>query len=159
MSGMADFRDDRVGSALRGENPTVLTRLSASFAVMGDVQFLPGYCIALVDRPGVEVLTDLSRADRLAYLCDVDLLAEAVTNVCRARDPGFRRVNIEILGNTDAILHTHIWPRYDWEPPDNLTMPVWLYPPDRWTDEKWRLSRSHDRWRRALVREIARLGS
>nr|WP_267254860.1 hypothetical protein [Catenulispora pinisilvae] len=29
------WREDRIGSALRGENPTVLRRLAASFAVMG----------------------------------------------------------------------------------------------------------------------------
>jgi hypothetical protein len=38
----ADWRADRIGSALRGENPTVLRRLEAGFAVIGDTQFLPG---------------------------------------------------------------------------------------------------------------------
>lgn len=37
----ADWREDRIGSALRGENPTVLRRLEAGFAVIGDTQFLP----------------------------------------------------------------------------------------------------------------------
>ncbi|WP_228504433.1 hypothetical protein [Curtobacterium sp. VKM Ac-1395] len=32
-----NWRRDRIGSALRGENPTVLRRLTASFAVIGDV--------------------------------------------------------------------------------------------------------------------------
>ena len=54
-----DFRVDRIGSALRGENPTVLRRLEAGFAVIGDVQFLPGYSVFLVDEPGVERLSDL----------------------------------------------------------------------------------------------------
>lgn len=44
-----DWRADRVGSALRGENPTVLRRLPGGFAVMGDVQFLPGYCVLITD--------------------------------------------------------------------------------------------------------------
>ncbi len=37
-----DFRSDRVGAALAGTNPTVLRRLSAGFAVIGDVQHLAG---------------------------------------------------------------------------------------------------------------------
>ncbi len=148
-----DWRTDRVGAALRGENPTVITRLAASFAVLGDVQFLPGYCIALTDRPGVRTLTDLPRPDRLRFLDDMESLGEAVEKVCRARDPGFRRVNLEILGNTDAILHAHIWPRYDWEPPELVTMPVWLYPKDRWSDPSWRVGAEHD----PLKREIARV--
>jgi hypothetical protein len=41
----ANWRTDRVGSALRGGNPTVLRRMTAGFAVIGDVQFLPGYCL------------------------------------------------------------------------------------------------------------------
>lgn len=40
-----DWRMDRIGSALRGENPAVLRRLDAGFAVAGDVQFLPGYSV------------------------------------------------------------------------------------------------------------------
>ena len=39
-----DWRTDRIGSAQRGENPTVLRHLDAGFAVIGDTQFLPGYC-------------------------------------------------------------------------------------------------------------------
>jgi hypothetical protein len=33
---MSDWRDDRVGAARRGENPTVLARLRTGFAVIGD---------------------------------------------------------------------------------------------------------------------------
>jgi hypothetical protein len=39
---VTDFRADRVGSALAGTNSTVLRRLRAGFAVIGDVQHLPG---------------------------------------------------------------------------------------------------------------------
>ncbi|WP_278259113.1 hypothetical protein [Nocardioides convexus] len=48
---MDDFRLDRVGSALAGTNPTVLRRLDAGFAVIGDVQHLPGYCVLITDDP------------------------------------------------------------------------------------------------------------
>lgn len=43
---MSDWRSDRAGSALGGENPTVLAELGHSFAVIGDVQWLPGYSLA-----------------------------------------------------------------------------------------------------------------
>lgn len=62
-----DWRTDRIGAALRGENPTVLRRLGSGFAVLGDVQFLPGYSVLLVDEPGIERLTDLPKAKRLSY--------------------------------------------------------------------------------------------
>lgn len=153
----ADWRADRVRSALVGTNPTVLARLDAAFAVIGDVQFLPGYCVAITDTPGVDRLTDLPRSRRLQFLADAELLAEAVERVCSARDDGFRRVNLEILGNKDAFLHAHVWPRYSWEPPDLVARPVWAYSSTRWHDPESTLSPLHDELRRLLTSEVHRL--
>lgn len=152
-----DWRDDRVGAALEGRNPTVLAELDASFAVIGDVQFLPGYSLALAKRRGADRLSDLPRRERVRYLADVDLTATAVENVCAAFDDGYRRVNVEILGNADAFLHAHIWPRYEWEPTGIVTKPVWLYPPTHWSDPAWALGAGHDDLRAALGAEILRL--
>ncbi|WP_414941991.1 HIT family protein [Amycolatopsis sp. cmx-11-51] len=149
-----DWKRDRVGSALRGENPTVLRRLDTGFAVIGDTQFLPGYCVLLTDDPAACRLTELPRERRLEFLSDMELLGEAVENVCRRRDPGFRRVNLEILGNTDPFLHAHIWPRYGWEPTDLVGRPVWLYPRENWGES---LGPQHDSLRLELAREIDRL--
>lgn len=154
---MIDWRTDRVVAALEGRNPTVLAGLDASYAVIGDVQFLPGYSLALTKVPGVDRLSDLPRAERMLYLADVDLLATAVENVCSIRDSGYRRVNVEILGNTDAFLHAHIWPRYEWEPPEVVGKPVWLYPPERWQDPASALGPQHDDLRAALTAEVRRL--
>lgn len=131
---MDDWKKDRVGAALRGENPTVLARLGSGFAVIGDVQFLPGYCVLISADPKADRLADLSRAARLQFLGDMDLVGEAVQTVCSRRDPGFRRINYEIQGNTDAFLHAHIWPRYDWEPDERRPLPVGRYPLDSWRD-------------------------
>lgn len=138
-------------SALRGQNPTVLARLPESFAAIGDVQWLPGYCVLLTDDPTVTALSDLPRPRRLAYLESVDRLACAVEQACRHADNRFRRVNIEILGNTDAFLHTHIWPRYDWEPDQYRRMPVWLYPSEHWSDPAHALTPAHDPLRTAIT--------
>lgn len=152
-----DWRKDRIGTALRGENPTVLRRLDASFAVIGDVQFLLGYSVLLVDDPDVRRLSELSRARRLTFLTEMDRLGEAVERACRRLDPAFRRVNLEILGNTDPFLHAHVWPRFDWEPADLVGKPVWLYPPDRWSDERFRLGPRHGALRDAIGEELDRL--
>jgi diadenosine tetraphosphate (Ap4A) HIT family hydrolase len=154
-----DWRTDRVGAALRGENPTVLRRLTAGFAVIGDVQFLPGYSVLLVDEPDVHRLSDLPRSKRLAFLSDMDRLGEAVERACQRLDPAFRRVNLEILGNTDPFLHAHVWPRFEWEPADVVGRPVWLYPRERWTDEEFRLGSRHDVLRDAIGSELDRLRS
>ncbi|WP_445396701.1 diadenosine tetraphosphate hydrolase [Streptomyces sp. LE64] len=128
----------------------MLRRLEAGFAVIGDVQFLPGYSVLLVDEPGVRQLSDLPRSRRLSFLSDLDRLGEAVERACRRLDPAFRRVNLEILGNTDDFLHAHVWPRFHWEPPESLRRPVWLYPRERWSDERFALGPRHAALRRAI---------
>lgn len=150
-----DWRADRIAAALRGENPTVLARLPAAFAVLGDVQWLPGYCVLLVDRPGVDRLSDLPPADRSAFLSSMERLAAAVEDVCAARDPGFRRLNLEILGNHEPFLHAHVWPRYAWETDEFRTRPVWHYPPTHWTDAEKALGPRHDALRAALTERLA----
>lgn len=155
---MSDWREDRIGSAMRDANPTVLATLPGSFAVMGDVQWLPGYCVLLVDRPGIGGLNDLDLDGRREFLVSMALLGEAVENACRAADSGFRRLNFEILGNTDAFLHAHVWPRYDWEPADRVKQPVWLYPPEFWTLPSLGLAAHHDHLRAAITDELVRLG-
>ena len=154
MCFMIDWRRDRIGAALRGENPTVLARLPGGFAVIGDVQWLPGYCVLLADDPEVQRLTDLPRAGRLAYLESMDRLGEAVERACGDADPAFRRINLEILGNADPFLHAHIWPRYDWEPPEIVGKPVWLYPASHWRDPATALSEKHDELRAAITRYL-----
>jgi diadenosine tetraphosphate (Ap4A) HIT family hydrolase len=152
-----DWRRDRIGSALRGENPTVLRRLDAGFAVIGDVQFLPGYAVLLVDDPAVTRLSELPRARRLAFLSDMERLGEAVERVCGRLDPAFRRVNLEILGNTDPFLHAHVWPRYAWEPAGSVGRPVGLYTQEHWADPSHALGPRHDALRTGIGEELDRL--
>src|SRR5215213_2038339 len=136
---MSDWRDDRIDSALQGRNPTVMARLPGSFATMADVQWLPGYCVLLVDRQGVGGLNDLGLEGRREFLASMAVLGEAVENACRTVDPAFRRLNYDILGNTDQFLHAHVWPRYEWKPADRVRKPVWLYPPEFWSLPSLRL--------------------
>ncbi|MGW0366486.1 HIT family protein [Streptomyces sp. NPDC002990] len=155
-----DWRRDRIGSAHRDENPTVLRRLDAGFAAIGDRQFLPGYSVLLTDDPAATRLSDLPRTRRTAYLSDMERLAEAVERACRRLDPAFRRVNIEILGNTDPYLHAHIWPRYDWEPTELVRKPVWLYEQEEyWRGDQHALAPRHDGLRVAIGEELDGLPS
>jgi diadenosine tetraphosphate (Ap4A) HIT family hydrolase len=127
MSGQqADsWKLDRIGSAERGENPTVITRMPSGFAVIGDAQFLPGYCL-LLRVPRVTHLSDLPMPQRVEFLRDMSLLGEAIEAVCQPL-----RVNYEIAGNIDSFVHAHVIPRYDWEPPEYLRKPASHYPVDQ----------------------------
>lgn len=130
----ADWRDDRVGAARRGRNPTVLLRMRTGWAAIGDTQHLPGYCVLLHDG-AADRLTDLPRAERAAFLFDLALLGEAVEQVCGERDPAFSRANYEVLGNSLHHLHAHVHARYFWEPDHRRKGPVWLYGAERFAAE------------------------
>lgn len=149
-----DFRADRVGSALAGTNPTVLRRMRAGFAVIGDVQHLPGYCVLITDDPDADQLTDLTPERQLEFLEDMAVLGRAVAAVCARRDPGFRRINLEIQGNTDAFLHAHVTPRYGWEPEEIVGWPAALH---HWTGQvgdEHLLGPHHDDLRAEITAEL-----
>lgn len=149
------WRADRIGAALNGTNPTVLRRMPSAVAVIGDVQWLPGYCVLLTDDPSVERLSDLPRRRRLEFLESMERLGSAVERACAGVDPQFRRVNLEILGNTDPYLHAHVWPRYAWEPPELVGKPVWLYPSHFWSDPDHALGADHEQLRATIAQELA----
>jgi diadenosine tetraphosphate (Ap4A) HIT family hydrolase len=154
MRGMGDWRTDRIGSAVRGEDPTALARMPAGFALTGDVQWLPGYCVLVSDDPAATPLSDLAPGQRSAYLDSLTRLAEAVDLACAEADPGVRRVTIEILGNADKVLHAHAWPRYLWEREDLVRRPVWLHLLDSWRDPAMVLGPQHDGLRAAITADL-----
>lgn len=125
---MRDWRADRIGAAERGENPMTLVRMRSGFAVLGDTQFLPGYCVLLA-APRVEGLNELTMDERAAFLLDMSILGDAIAAVCAP----IVRLNYAILGNTDIFLHAHVFPRYAWEAQERLAMPPFSYPTDYWT--------------------------
>ncbi|MEW1960161.1 diadenosine tetraphosphate hydrolase [Kineococcus sp. NPDC059986] len=131
-----------------------MRRLPAGFAVIGDAQWLPGYSLLLTDDPTATRLSDLPRPQRLAFLSSMELLAEAVEQACAEADEAFLRVNLEILGNADPFLHAHIWPRYEWEPPQLRRRPVWLYPRERWTDPVTALGVEHNGLRAGITAHL-----
>jgi diadenosine tetraphosphate (Ap4A) HIT family hydrolase len=129
-----DWKKDRIASAHNGSNPMVLAKLQSGFAVIGDTQFLPGYCV-LLPHTKVNTLNDLNHKQRSEYLLDMSLIGDAIQEVCSPR-----RINYSIYGNTDVFLHAHIFPRYEWEPDERRVMPVWQYSPEKWSDSKYQYS-------------------
>lgn len=111
----------RVREANAGTNPTVIRRMASGWAVIGDVQFLRGYCLLLPD-PVVPHLNALTGDARAQFLADMALLGDAVLQVT-----GAVRINYEMLGNVEPALHAHVFPRMDDESEVLKTKPVWFY--------------------------------
>lgn len=125
---MTTLIHQRVDAAQRNQHPGLIARLPSGWAIMGDAQFLRGYCLLLPD-PVVPTLNHLSPCAREIYLADMARLGDAVLAVCKPL-----RINYEILGNLEPSLHAHIIPRYADEPEHLRTKPIWLYPDTVWTD-------------------------
>ena len=96
--------------------------MPSGWAVLGDHQFMKGYSLLLAD-PVVTDLIDLDLGARQRFLLDMSLLGEAVS----ACTPAYR-INYEILGNAEAALHAHVWPRFVDEPDEFRRGPVGRYP-------------------------------
>lgn len=111
----------RVAAAQRGESPHVIARMRSGWAVAGDRQVVHGYCLLLPD-PVVPDLNALQAETRLQFLADMVSLGDTLLEVT-----GARRINYEILGNSEPALHAHVFPRYDSEPEELRTRPVWFY--------------------------------
>ena len=104
-----------------GNEPAVIARLPSGWAVLGQRQVLPGYCLLLPD-PVVPHLNVLSAAERDRFLADLGRLGDAVLAAT-----GALRINYAIFGNLEPALHAHVHPRYADEPAAMRTNNPWAY--------------------------------
>ena len=111
----------RVDALRAGDDATFVARLTSGWAVLGERQVLPGYCLLLPD-PVVPALNALQGPARAAFLADMAALGDAVLAVT-----GAVRINYAIFGNLDPALHAHVIPRYHDEPAGLRTAQPWAY--------------------------------
>ncbi len=111
----------QVEAARNGQLPRVIAKMKSGWAVLGDPQITPGYCLLLPD-PVVSDLNALVGDARRQFLDDMVTLGDAVL-----AETGAERINYEILGNVEPALHAHVIPRYVSEEPGLRTKPVWLH--------------------------------
>ena len=91
--------------------------LPASIAVLGHDQFYPGYSLVIAKSHATE-LYQMPERESTQYFEDMLKVAKAMA---AAFTPN--KMNYELLGNTVAHLHWHLFPRYTWDP--NPTRPTW----------------------------------
>jgi diadenosine tetraphosphate (Ap4A) HIT family hydrolase len=91
--------------------------LPVSVAVLGHDQFYRGYSLVIARTHATE-LYQLPEPEATQYFRDLLRVAEAIAT---AFEP--RKLNYELLGNTVAHLHWHVFPRYPDDP--NPLRPIW----------------------------------
>ncbi|MDR3314198.1 MAG: HIT family protein [Oscillospiraceae bacterium] len=110
----------RIAQITQNENPYFVREFSTGYVVIGDHQRFAGYTLFLC-KQHVHELHELEPAFRLQFLHELSQVSEAVH---RAFAP--EKLNIEQLGNGDAHLHWHIFPRRAGDTPQ--PGPVWWLP-------------------------------
>lgn len=118
---MSTLIHQRVRECRSGQYPKRICRINSGWVVLGDVQFVKGYCLILPD-PVVSDLNQLNENDRKTFLYEMSVVGDALLVVTQAV-----RMNYEILGNVEPALHAHIFPRFNDEPEDMRLRPVWFY--------------------------------
>ena len=143
---MPTFIHQSVRTAQTGTNPTVICQMPSGWVVIGNQQFIPGYCLLLAD-PVVSDLNELTGKFRSQFLMDMAIIGDALLEVTEAY-----RINYEILGNTEPALHAHIFPRYSSEPDESRRVPVWMgYPQEQYHSRPFDFQRDQ-----ALMQSLAR---
>ena len=119
---------DRIRLIREGTNPYFVKELETGYVVLGDHQHFKGYTLFLYKEHAVE-LFDLDPAVKALYMEEMTMVAEAVY-----RAFGAEKMNYECLGNGDAHLHWHLFPRNPGDIEDfgnNGKGPVWCYPVEK----------------------------
>ena len=108
---------DRIALIRAGKNPHFVAETETGFVVLGDQQLFHGYTLLLCKEHKQE-LHQLEPDFRKKFLWEMSEVAAAVF---AAFSP--RKLNYELLGNTDHHMHWNIFPRHTDDPMPNRT--VW----------------------------------
>jgi len=111
----------RVRECQAGTYPKLVCRLASGWVVLGEVQFLRGYCLLLPD-PVVANLNAMNAEARKVFLYEMSIIGDVLLEIT-----GAVRVNYEMIGNVEPALHAHIFPRFDNEPEALRLKPAWFY--------------------------------
>jgi len=146
---------DRIQMIRNGTNPYFVKELDTGYVVIGDNQHFRGYTLFLLREHRTE-LFELEAALKAKFLEEMTIVAEAVSKAF-----GAEKMNYECLGNGDAHLHWHLFPRVSGDIGNYGNEgrgPVWWYPREKMYCDDNRPGREElEAMKRRLRREIEAL--
>lgn len=148
---------DRIKMIQNGTNPYFVQELETGYVVLGDHQHFRGYTLFLCKRHETE-LFHLEETFALQFMREMILVSKAVQNAFHAD-----KMNYECLGQGDAHLHWHLYPRRAGDIGkygDRGKGPVWWYPMEKMFSDENRPSREDlEEMKRRLRIELDRLAA
>ena len=151
------FICDRIEMIKNGTNPYFVKELETGYVVIGDNQHFYGYTLFLYKFHGDKTeLFHLDKSERQKFMEEMTMVAQAVQNAF-----GAEKINYELLGNGEAHLHWHIYPRRTGDIEsygNNGKGPVWWYPMEKmYCDENRPSEKELSEMKLRLLAELNRL--
>ena len=125
---------ERIELIKQGKNPHVVKELETGYVVIGDGQYFKGYTLFLA-KEHVTELHQMEYETKIKFLEEMSIVQEAVAKAFQAE-----KMNIELLGNGDAHVHWHLFPRKAGDMHGyghNGRGPVWWVPWEEMSSEEY----------------------
>ena len=125
---------ERIELIKQGKNPHFVKELETGYVVIGDGQYFKGYILFLA-KEHVTELHQMEYATKIKFLEEMSIVQEAVAKAFQAE-----KMNIELLGNGDAHVHWHLFPRKAGDMKGyghNGRGPVWWVPWEEMSSEEY----------------------
>lgn len=101
---------DRIELIKNNKNKYFVKELKTGYVVLCDYQYFYGYTI-FISKTHTNELHKLEKPNKELFLKEMALVAEAVIKAFKPK-----KLNYELLGNSDPHLHWHLIPRYQNDP-------------------------------------------
>ena len=125
---------ERIELIKQGNNPHFVKELETGYVVIGDGQYFKGYTLFLA-KEHVTELHQMEYETKIKFLEEMSIVQEAVAKAFQAE-----KMNIELLGNGDAHVHWHLFPRKAGDMQGyghNGRGPVWWVPWEEMSSEEY----------------------
>ena len=125
---------ERIELIKQGKNPHFVKELETGYVVIGDGQYFKGYTLFLA-KEHVTELHKMEYETKIKFLEEMSIVQEAVAKAFQAE-----KMNIELLGNGDAHVHWHLFPRKAGDMKGyghNGRGPVWWVPWEEMSSEEY----------------------
>ena len=125
---------ERIDLIKQGKHPYFVKELETGCVVIGDGQYFKGYTLFLA-KEHVTELHQMEYETKIKFLEEMSIVQEAVAKAFQAE-----KMNIELLGNGDAHVHWHLFPRKAGDMRGyghNGRGPVWWVPWEEMSSEEY----------------------
>lgn len=100
------FVCNRISLIKNNKNKYFVRELQSGYIVLCDFQYFYGYTLFL-SKTHTDELYKLKKEEKNLFLEEMAIVAEAVIKAFKPK-----KLNYELLGNSDSHLHWHLIPRY-----------------------------------------------